>query len=69
MKKVWLWVTFNQRPLKAMLTGNRHVARATLPKLCGGARAQRGAREGAKGGPGEAYLDLDRGNAEKERSQ
>ena len=42
----------------------RHVARGTQPKLCGWARAQWGAREGAKGGPGEAHLDLDRGIAE-----
>ena len=30
----------------------RHVARATQPKPCGGARAQRGAQEGAKESPG-----------------
>ena len=52
--------------LEHLTDADKHVARGTQPKLCGGARAQRGAREGAKGGPGEAHLDLDRGITEKE---
>ena len=42
----YLFVCFN-----VIASTDRHVARAKQPKLCEGARAQKGDREGAMGGP------------------